>query len=945
MDVLEQRRHFTAAGVVDATYGSGLGFSGQVTGSMTLPDSATIVRPVVRFAQASTGNKITVAGTWVWRDKNVTGGFVGRYNSNGSRDTSFGNDGLLVLPLGSGSASRQTDFAFTVDSSGRAYIADTSSDTVRVRRIRSSGSLDSAFGNNGVLSISTGGQPVAKALSIAPDGAIFVAADVRDTTPSQKITVAKFTTSGSLSLSFGSSGIATIDPTSRDDSVVVMKVDSTGRPVLGGFTTASSNRTNSMVLRLTTSGVLDRSFNRTGVNGLSVSSNNDRTTDIRVSARGSVLALVRNDSSRSTLASGGANAAMVFYSARGQIESTFGVNGVLNTNATATWTNLRHEAVFRIGPSRSSGGIVEERVVAGEKIYGVSNSGTATLRADSRQRLDAGTTWTDLPAMAVRGSSILLAGGQANGPAGGSPAGGNDIGSQIRAYGYTSTLGRDNSFNASGVNNNLLTFGPAQTNVEVGGTLLLSGVAGDSRITRRFRPNGALDSSLDSDGQSVTNSVYSSNLTNIGTIVRGDGGFWLWSDAARSGSNLIQRYALNGQAAGPSVGMSTKSTFDSLIGGDVVMRSPDQVGNLRLASIINDAGGGASSIPDGDPILGDVFLAQIPGSNGQFYVQGTIADPLDGSITKAVYRIQTGGDLNGGFADNGVLVDFSREILFAQADEKLVHRYDLSGLARLTLQGTPDITFGNNGLAAAGFKDFEVDQLGRILAWKVRNDGAVTLLRLDPDGRPDATFDGDGLMQFNIPGSIATSRTRYDVLIEPDNDIVFTALLDESAGARSVRWSATRIGGGSQVQFLNNQTLMITGSPGSDSISVTLDNNEIVSVVNGQTTRVSSAGVTRVRIDTFGGNDSITIDAGTGIDALIDAGDGNDTLQGGTGNDTLIGGNGQDSINGGTGNDLLLARDNSVDTLVGGGGDDVAEVDRDDDQNVLDQSSGVDVLR
>jgi len=238
-----------------------------------------------------------------------------------------------------------------------------------------------------------------------------------------------------------------------------------------------------------------------------------------------------------------------------------------------------------------------------------------------------------------------------------------------------------------------------------------------------------------------------------------------------------------------------------------------------------------------------------------------------------------------------------------------------------------------------------VDQLGRILAWKVRNDGAVTLLRLDPDGRPDATFDGDGLMQFNIPGSIATSRTRYDVLIEPDNDIVFTALLDESAGARSVRWSATRIGGGSQVQFLNNQTLMITGSPGSDSISVTLDNNEIVSVVNGQTTRVSSAGVTRVRIDTFGGNDSITIDAGNGIDALIDAGDGNDTLQGGTGNDTLIGGNGQDSINGGTGNDLLLARDNSVDTLVGGGGDDVAEVDRDDDQNVLDQSSGVDVLR
>ncbi len=945
MDVLEQRRHFTAAGVIDATFGSGLGFSGQVTGSTTLPDSATIVRPVVRFAEGTIGNKIIVAGTWVWRDENVTGGFIGRYNSNGSRDRTFGNDGLLVVPLGSGSVSRQTDFAFTVDSTGRAYIADTSSDAVRVRRIRSSGSLDSTFGNNGVLIISTGGQPVAKALSVAPDGAIFVAADVRGVGPSQKITVAKFTTSGSLSLAFGNSGVATIDPTSRDDSVVVMKVDSTGRPVLGGFTTASSNRTNSMVLRLTSSGTLDRSFNSNGINGLSVSSNNDRTTDIRVSARGSVLALVRNDSSRSTLTSGGANAALVFYSASGRIESTFGVNGVLNTNATASWSNLRHEAVFRLGPSRSSGGVVEERVVAGEKVYGVATSGTATLRADSRQRLDAGTTWTDFPAMAVRGSSILLAGGQANGPVSGAAGGGNDIGSQIRAYGYTSTLGRDSSFNASGVNNNLLTFGPAQSNVEVGGTLLLSGVAGDSRITRRFRPNGSLDGSLDTDGQLITNSVFSTSLTNIGTIVRGDGGFWLWADAARSGTNLIQRYQLNGQVAGPSVGSSTNSLFESVIGGDVVMRSPDQVGNLRLASIVNDAGGGASGIPDGDPILGAVFLAQIAGSNEQLYVQGRVANPLDGSTTTAVYRIQNGGDLNSSFADNGVLLDFSREILFAQADAKLVHRFDLSGLARLTPQGTPDITFGNNGLAAAGFKNFEVDRLGRILAWSVRNDGAVTLLRLDPDGKPDVTFDGDGITQFTIPGSIATSRTRYDVLIEPDNDIVFTALLDESAGARSVRWSATRIGGGSQVQFLNNQTLMITGSPENDSISITLNNNEIVAEINGQTTRVSAAGINRVRVASFGGNDSITIDAGSGISAFIDAGDGNDTLIGGAGNDTLIGGNGRDSIDGSSGNDLLLARDDSVDTLVGGGGDDVAEVDRDDDQNILDQSSGIDILR
>lgn len=90
--------------------------------------------------------------------------------------------------------------------------------------------------------------------------------------------------------------------------------------------------------------------------------------------------------------------------------------------------------------------------------------------------------------------------------------------------------------------------------------------------------------------------------------------------------------------------------------------------------------------------------------------------------------------------------------------------------------------------------------------------------------------------------------------------------------------------------------------------------------------------------DTFTGTDNDTIAGGDGNDAIYggaaadtitgDAGD--DTIQGGTGNDSVSGGTGADSISGDAGNDVLSGGDGN-DTLYGGADSDTLNGDANDD--------------
>jgi len=117
------------------------------------------------------------------------------------------------------------------------------------------------------------------------------------------------------------------------------------------------------------------------------------------------------------------------------------------------------------------------------------------------------------------------------------------------------------------------------------------------------------------------------------------------------------------------------------------------------------------------------------------------------------------------------------------------------------------------------------------------------------------------------------------------------------------------------------RTLVINGTRRSDTLTVSVQGSDIVTMLRGVTTRTPLGRVRRIQIATGLGSDNIIIDPSVFLDALISAGAANDTIHSGSGDDTVQGDNGDDVLDGGAGADLLQGGKGN-DTLTGGiGGD------------------------
>jgi len=135
--------------------------------------------------------------------------------------------------------------------------------------------------------------------------------------------------------------------------------------------------------------------------------------------------------------------------------------------------------------------------------------------------------------------------------------------------------------------------------------------------------------------------------------------------------------------------------------------------------------------------------------------------------------------------------------------------------------------------------------------------------------------------------------------------------------------------------------LVITGAATADAVTVSPQGTKVkvAGTLNGKSVSRSFSGVTRVRVDAKGGNDTVTFAAaltvptwtaagagddtvtgGGGADAVY-LGDGNDAANGGAGADFIAGGAGEDLVQGGAGNDTIYAGDGD-DLAVGGLGAD-----------------------
>ena len=289
---------YNADGTLDTSFGS----SGIVTQTLGV---------MYPFSSVALGNdKILVAGK---ADNGGDQDFVLlRYNaSDGSLDTTFDGDGMVLDDVSGGSA----DWAYSLvlQPDGKIVVVGESGSGIAVVRYTAGGARDSSFGNNGLVSLNED-----KALDVAlqTDGKIVVA--VKGIT---EFTTIRLNTNGTLDTSFDDDGIVRIDfggagfetaygVAIQPDGKIVVVGSSEVNPTLFDFDMA--------ITRLNTDGSIDSAF---GTNGIVTYGSNslDEAADVSIGAAGKIIVVGYAPSFT-----------ILQYNEDGTLDSGFGNQGVVS---------------------------------------------------------------------------------------------------------------------------------------------------------------------------------------------------------------------------------------------------------------------------------------------------------------------------------------------------------------------------------------------------------------------------------------------------------------------------------------------------------------------------------------------------------------------------------------------------------------------------------------
>jgi uncharacterized delta-60 repeat protein len=260
---------FAQVGSIDNTFGVG--------GITTLNISSTDTGDTAEDIVIQPDGKIVVTGS-VTDVGNYA--YVARYNTNGTLDASFNSGGIATLSI-------LELYGVALQPDGKIVAVGTNS-TVNgdfiVARLDTNGSLDAAFGTNGITQIDFGGNPdVARDVVIQPDGKIVV---VGETSPSTfNMAIARLNNNGTLDTVFGINGLVTEDfGFSAAANTVALQAD--GDIVIGGRMFLGNQ--NFAFLRLDVNGDLDNTFGGDGRVDVNVV-DEDEVHDIVIQPDGKII--------------------------------------------------------------------------------------------------------------------------------------------------------------------------------------------------------------------------------------------------------------------------------------------------------------------------------------------------------------------------------------------------------------------------------------------------------------------------------------------------------------------------------------------------------------------------------------------------------------------------------------------------------------------------------
>jgi uncharacterized delta-60 repeat protein len=305
--IIHHHYTYAQAGSLDLSFGN----NGKVATSLSVTGhsyaSATAIQP---------DGKIVVAG-YTYLGNNIDFG-LSRYNTDGSLDLTFDTDGKVTTDIGD---SLDFCYAIAIQADGKLVAVGSTANysKVAVVRYNTNGSLDNTFDIDGMLTVGMLGSAIqGYAAAIQADGKIVIAAQ-RFAGANMDFCIIRLNTNGSYDVSFDTDGMVTTN-INGDDYAYAIGLQTDGKIVVAG-----SSNTDFSVVRYTTNGSLDSTFDADGKVITSVSIGTDMATSMTIQSDGRII-LAGN-----TNVAGNVHA-LVRYTTNGSLDTSFDTDGIVLTS-------------------------------------------------------------------------------------------------------------------------------------------------------------------------------------------------------------------------------------------------------------------------------------------------------------------------------------------------------------------------------------------------------------------------------------------------------------------------------------------------------------------------------------------------------------------------------------------------------------------------------------
>jgi uncharacterized delta-60 repeat protein len=213
-----------------------------------------------------------------------------RYLLNGNLDDSFGTNGKVNTDVGS---SDDVGTCMLIQSDNKIVVAgyafNGQNDDFMLVRYLPNGSLDNTFSADGKIIMSFGSSnDGANAIALQKDGKILVGG-YTEINNEMQFAVMRFTSQGNLDQTFNNNGKLSIDVSpAGSESIKAMKIQSDGKIILVGDAFNGTNN-DFAIVRINPNGTLDQSFSGDGKLMIDINSNYNEAADMEILQDGKII--------------------------------------------------------------------------------------------------------------------------------------------------------------------------------------------------------------------------------------------------------------------------------------------------------------------------------------------------------------------------------------------------------------------------------------------------------------------------------------------------------------------------------------------------------------------------------------------------------------------------------------------------------------------------------